>query len=255
MLWGANQASQWATTIQQTIKARHVSHALGFNEPQQPGQSNLSPTDGAALWKQQIEPLKQQGVLLGSPAPSSAPSGKQWLLDWLTACQGGCTVDFIALHWYDINSTAFIQYLEDFHNTFQRPVWVTEWACQNYNEVNEQCSPQDVIDFMNATQGFMDATDWVERYAWFGAMENLQGVNQDDALMDTSGNINSLGRQYIGALAPNVSTNYTPGVVHGGNGTLGVPMISRSSRVECFREISYIIYTLFLTALVLVYTD
>lgn len=30
---------------------------------------------------------------------------------------------------------------------------------------------------MNATQAFMDATDWVERYAWFGAMEHLQGVN------------------------------------------------------------------------------
>lgn len=31
---------------------------------------------------------------------------------------------------------------------------------------------------MNATQTFLDNTDWVERYAWFGAMENLQGVNQ-----------------------------------------------------------------------------
>lgn len=24
----------------------------------------------------------------------------------------------------------------------------------------------------------MDNTDYIERYAWFGAMENLQGVNQ-----------------------------------------------------------------------------
>ena len=31
---------------------------------------------------------------------------------------------------------------------------------------------------MNATQQFMDHTDWVERYAWFGAFKNLQGVNQ-----------------------------------------------------------------------------
>lgn len=30
---------------------------------------------------------------------------------------------------------------------------------------------------MNATQQFMDDTDWVERYAWFGAMEDMQGVN------------------------------------------------------------------------------
>ena len=65
-----------------------------------------------------------------SPAPSSAPKGKQWLLDWMDACGGGCTVDFIAVHYYDINSTQFMDYLEDYHNTFQRPVWVTEWACQ-----------------------------------------------------------------------------------------------------------------------------
>ena len=101
--------------------------------------------------------------------------------------------------WYDINATQFQEYLEDFHNTFQKPIWVTEWACQvmlsafsnsdpidllliqpfvlqNYNN-GPQCSQQDIIDFLNQTQSFMDATDWVERYAWYGVMRNLQGVN------------------------------------------------------------------------------
>jgi Glycosyl hydrolase catalytic core len=72
--------------------------------------------------------------------------------------------------------------------------------------------------FLNQTQSFMDNAPWVERYAWFGAMKNLNGVNQvrstlvypvdrkscagpflqDNALMDGNGNINALGRQYIG---------------------------------------------------------
>lgn len=130
MMWGPPQINDWNANINSTIQRLHVSHVLGFNEPQEPSQSNLSPADGASLWKQYVEPLKAQGLYLGSPAPSSAPSGKTWLLQWLDACGGGCTVDFIALHWYDINSTAFIQYLQDFHDTFQRPIWVTEWACQ-----------------------------------------------------------------------------------------------------------------------------
>ena len=130
MLWGSNQVSDWESTINDTIKSANVTHALGFNEPEIEGQSNISPSDGAALWKAHIEPLKAQGILLGSPAPSGAPAGKQWLLDWMNACQGGCTVDFIAVHYYDINSTGFMEYLTDYHNTFQRPVWVTEWACQ-----------------------------------------------------------------------------------------------------------------------------
>jgi hypothetical protein len=77
------------------------------------------------------------------------------------------------------------------------PLWVTEWTCQNYvsssvchypfksplliqhkqNDVNAQCSPAEISAFMNQTQSFMDETDYVERYAWYGAMENLGGVN------------------------------------------------------------------------------
>ena len=36
--------------------------------------------------------------------------------------------------------------------------------------------------------------------------------------MDTDGRINDLGRQYIGAISPNTTHNYTPGVVDGGSG-------------------------------------
>jgi Glycosyl hydrolase catalytic core len=79
--------------------------------------------------------------------------------------------------WYDVNATAFQMYLENFHATFQLPLWITEWTCQNYNNVNAQCSPSDIVQFMNQTQSFMDQSTFVERYAWFGAMENLQGVN------------------------------------------------------------------------------
>lgn len=57
----------------------------------------MTPEDGAQMWKTYLEPLRAQGVRLGSPAPSSAPSGKTWLQAFLTACAGGCTVDFIAL--------------------------------------------------------------------------------------------------------------------------------------------------------------
>jgi hypothetical protein len=79
--------------------------------------------------------------------------------------------------WYDVNATNFIEYLQDFHDTFQRPIWVTEWACQNFNDEDEQCSYDDIRTFLNTTQSFMDATDWVERYSWFGAFRELQGVN------------------------------------------------------------------------------
>lgn len=52
------------------------------------------------------------------------------------------------------------------------------FSTQNYNNPGDQCDQQDVVDFMNATQSFMDETEWVERYAWFGAMKDMSGVNQ-----------------------------------------------------------------------------
>ncbi|KAE9408781.1 hypothetical protein BT96DRAFT_807750 [Gymnopus androsaceus JB14] len=220
MLWGNASTNDFTSTINNTISTKNVTAVLAMNEPDNVGQSNLTPQQGAELWTQHLEPLKSQGIRLGSPAPTSAPAGKTWLQNFLTACNNSCTVDFIALHWYDINATAFIDYLEDFHNTFQRNIWVTEWACQNYNG-GSQCSQEDVNLFLNATQSYMDSSDFVERYSYFGAMENLQGVNEDNALMSTSGQITALGKQYIGEEAPqnsgsgNADGPYAPGGTSG----------------------------------------
>ncbi|KAH8116245.1 hypothetical protein DFH11DRAFT_1474712, partial [Phellopilus nigrolimitatus] len=196
-LWGTAQVDAFSSIINNTISKNDITAVLGFNEPEQSGQSNLSVEEGAELWKTYIEPLKGQGIRLGTPATSSAPSGKAWIQDWLSACGGGCNPDFVALHWYDVNATQFQLYLEDFHNTFQLPIWVTEWACQNFNG-GAQCSEGGVIAFLNQTQAFMDATDWVERYAWYGVMEKVN-INEDNAMMSSSGKITSLGEQYIGA--------------------------------------------------------
>jgi beta-glucanase (GH16 family) len=112
-----------------------------------------------------------------------------------------------------VNATKFAEYLTNFHDTFQRPIWVTEWACQNFNK-GPQCSADDVVRFLDSTQSFMDQQDWVERYSWFGAMRDLQGVNTANALEDKDGHITDLGKQYIGLEGP--KTN-------GGPQTSGAP--------------------------------
>ncbi|KAI0719820.1 hypothetical protein C8T65DRAFT_34877 [Cerioporus squamosus] len=194
MLWGAQQASQWDSDIEAIIQALDVKNALGFNEPNEPGQSNLSPATAAALWKQHMEPLKAHGILLGSPAPSSSSNGPSWLQQFLQACSG-CNVDFIAMHHYGTSAQDFISNIENYHNTFGKPIWVTEWACEDFNSGSNACSSSAAASFMQSTQAFLDSTSYVQRYAWFGAMA---GSDPND-LMDSSGNINALGRQYIGA--------------------------------------------------------
>jgi hypothetical protein len=57
----------------------------------------LTAQEGVDLWRTYVEPLHHMGYRLGSPATSSAPSGKVWLQDFLRVCGADCTVDFIAL--------------------------------------------------------------------------------------------------------------------------------------------------------------
>lgn len=77
--------------------------------------------------------------------------------------------------------------------------WITEFACQDFSSADKQASLDQIVDFMNTTVTFLESTDYVERYSWFGAMTGMEGVNPLNALMDGNGAINALGAQYIGA--------------------------------------------------------
>ncbi|CAE6428327.1 unnamed protein product [Rhizoctonia solani] len=184
-LWGERDVQTFASVVNATsIATNGWKNLLGMNEPELPAQANMAAQDGVNFWKAHLEPLKSTGIRLGSPATTSGPNGKKWMQDFFTVCAGNCTVDFLALHWYGNVAEEFIAYLEDFHNTFQRPIWITEYSCQNF--VNgAQCTYEEIVQFLNTTQTYMDQTSWVEHYAWFGAMASLpNNVNQLTALMD-----------------------------------------------------------------------
>ncbi|WWC90688.1 uncharacterized protein L201_005625 [Kwoniella dendrophila CBS 6074] len=182
---------------------------LGFNEPDHPQQSKCTPYQAAIIWKQILEPLKYQGYRLGSPSVTSGEAGKQWMKEWYDACQGGCNPDFLALHWYDLVPQNFIEHIQYYHNTYNLPVWVTEYATQNFSVYNSKTGEYDgqatyieVQRFMDITTAYMKSVNWVERWFWFGAMYEMQGVNELDCLFDQSGKssrsgaLNELGVQY-----------------------------------------------------------
>ncbi|KAG8707159.1 hypothetical protein FRC09_001988 [Ceratobasidium sp. 395] len=204
MFWGPKNQDSFTTYVNpDTIASQGIKHVLGMNEPEQVGQSNLTATEAVQWWQTYLEPLRQYGVSLGSPAMSAATRSKQWLLDFAAACApvGGCNYDFIALHWYGVNTTKFITYLEDMHATFpDKPIWLTEFACHNFQDGGEQCTYPDAVAFLNTTQAWLDQQDYIHRYAWFGAMKNPV-INPVNALMDQNGVINDLGKQYIGVMA------------------------------------------------------
>jgi hypothetical protein len=191
-LWGPSYTDSFSSTVVEG----YANIALGFNEPNEAGQSNMDPGTAASLWIQYIEPLKAKGYRVGSPATSSNPNGLTWMQNFFAACNGGCNPDFMALHWYDISSSAFTTYLELWYSTFNKPIWVTEFAYQDFNG-NDQGDLPTIQAFMGEVTAWMDQQDYVEQYCWFGAMLNMQGVNPLNTLMNPDGSPSDLGYQFL----------------------------------------------------------
>jgi hypothetical protein len=191
MLWGEKQIGDFTNLV----KPGYAKTVLGFNEPNQSGQAEMSPQRAAQVWKQYIQPLKNQGYALISPACTSAPSGKTWMQQFFAACDG-CTFDGLALHWYGTDPQEFIKYLQDFHSTFNLPIWPTEFACQNFSG-GAQCSSDQVWNFMKTVKDFMDNTPWVAKYFAFGVLHDMAGVNGLNQLLGPNGQPTDLGRFYI----------------------------------------------------------
>jgi hypothetical protein len=169
-------------------------HILGFNEPDMEGLYHIDPWAAAARWKDDIKPKKALGYQLISPALSSAPGSIQWMHNFIGACGEDC-VDKIAVHWYGIHASEFISYLQLWHETFQRNIWVTEFACTNFAGT-EKCP--DIPGFAHTVKEFMDNTPWVEHYCPFVVSNDMKDVEEGNRLYDYQGNPTDLARIYFG---------------------------------------------------------
>ncbi|KAI4524165.1 fungal hydrophobin [Schizophyllum commune Loenen D] len=190
-LWGYKNVDEF----EQNVKQGYADWILGMNEPNEVGQSNMSPEEAVKLWQEHIQPKKDLGYKLVSPATSGNPAGKEWMQKFYDQCQG-CTFDAQAVHWYDIDAQNFIDYVNDYHDRFGYPVFVTEFADQNFNG-GAQASMDDIWAFKAAVTPFLENTDWVLGYFPFGFMHDMVNVNYDNQLMGSDGKPTALGASYI----------------------------------------------------------
>jgi hypothetical protein len=189
MLWGSNAAG-WSSAANAAIAAGS-SHLLGFNEPDNGGQSNIDPTTAAALWKANMEPFYGKAKLVG-PAVTNG-GGVQWLQQFLGNCTG-CHIDALAMHWYDsaTNWCYFTGYFTDAHNTFpNHQIWITEFA--GYGSTAQQQS------FLEYVLPWMETQNFIDRYAGFGDFAGNY-VNSD-------GSLTALGTTYASTVEPPAGWN------------------------------------------------
>lgn len=151
-----------------------VTHALGFNEPDKQDQANLSVKQAISMWPD----LLKSGLRLGSPAPSDASSGLNWLYSFIDKADSlNYRVDFVCVHYYKGCWTAsqFYSWLKAIHERTGRPIWVTEWnnganwtGCEPTYEQQAQAIKEIIT--------MLDTAKFVERYSIYNWVGNTRAV-------------------------------------------------------------------------------
>ncbi len=198
MVWGAGTATAIATSVSAGVTAGYK-YVLGFNEPDNASQSNISVATAISLWLSFNNP----SVLIGSPATQGNATGLAWIQDFMTQVNADTTgklrVDFIATHWYGWDAGAcdaaanglqsWIEGIEAIPGN--RPIWLTEWGCLNASNPNAAT----VQAFYAGASAMFAKHPRVVRYAWYQWSPYNEVIDAD------SGALTPLGTAYANAPA------------------------------------------------------
>jgi hypothetical protein len=194
MLWSEKQLFDFEALF---TGGSYPEWVLGFNEPDWPDQANMSPSYAAQKWKEIMNPKPSKMV---SPATTGGDSGIEWMRQFMASCAGGCKLDAMAVHWYGTTAADFIAYITKVHNEFGLPIWVTEFACHDFSNGSSDCSQDQVYAFISEAIPTLKGLDWVQRYAYFGAMTNTANTGPWNQLMSPDGSfITPMGYHYLNA--------------------------------------------------------
>lgn len=191
------------------IRRMKYEHVLTFNEPDgdtSGGGTDISPHDAAVAWAEIVKLRDEKtrgggGKKISTPATVGNFVGFDWLQKWNESCWemyedvGGCEFDFVAAHWYG-GFEGLAGWMGQLHEAYpDKVIWVTELAMPQPATVGE------VQDMMERSLAFLDQTEWIERYAWFGGFrtDEANGYTGDVvALFDKGGGLTELGALYMG---------------------------------------------------------
>jgi hypothetical protein len=110
--------------------------------------------------------------------------GINYLKAFMNGC-ADCQIDFVVAHYYAWDKAEdFKNYLQKFHDTFNKPVWVTEFGVTSGN----------ADKFLQEVLPWLDSTSWIERYAYHMAAPDVDGKSY---LLNAAGNaLTAVGNTY-----------------------------------------------------------
>lgn len=160
---------------------------LGFNEPDNVSQSNISVSTAIANWPT----LVSNSTLIGSPAtagnPLTANSWLQQFMNWTPQPK----VDFVCVHWYKgVNVNLFKNDMNNIIAMFNKPIWVTEFAPQTVSSAMSQpnkYTQAQVNTFLNSVIPWMEQHPMIQRYAYHNPKFGTCAVFDANGLLTPTG--------------------------------------------------------------------
>lgn len=176
---GKLSGNDWAI-----IQGTHNSIIHFFNEPERNG---ISTQQAADAWNRQILPLRKQGNKLVSPSCASDDAGHAWIADFMSKVVSN-PPDYLGMHYYGTDGNAAIHEIQNMHKLHPNlPIIVSEIASTARDEPS-------VVGFTVQVANWMDSTEYVFEYGFFGCMEHLADnfVSPAAQLMNADGSFTNL---------------------------------------------------------------
>ncbi|EIW84822.1 hypothetical protein CONPUDRAFT_79587 [Coniophora puteana RWD-64-598 SS2] len=131
----------------------------------EPDTGMISPGDAATWYINNINAIPIKKALPAVTSSASAGQGLDWLSQMISACNGGCSYDYINLHWYGPDFATFQSYVESANSKFPNTqIVITEFALQN-----PAGGQADQVNFFKQAIPFLDGADYVQLYFPFVA--------------------------------------------------------------------------------------
>ncbi|MFM0735951.1 glycoside hydrolase family protein [Paraburkholderia xenovorans] len=179
-----------------------IKYMLVLNEPNLTDQSDMTPSQAAALWPQYEYIAAQTGVKIVGPAMNwgTLPGYEDpvvWLDEFYAdyrAANGNRDpqIDYLAFHWYDYGLASQLDRLDK----YGKQIWVTEFANWHSQldgaQVDTLAAQEAQMQDMVAT---CESRSDVFRYAWFTG--RLSPDPHYTSLLAADGQLTALGAEYL----------------------------------------------------------